>query len=35
VIRIDDHVGDGKSSPVHGLVEKRADVLTFLELALE
>jgi prolyl oligopeptidase len=34
VIRIDTDAGHGSGKPVHKLIDERADVLTFLELAL-
>jgi prolyl oligopeptidase len=35
VIRIDTDAGHGVGKPVHKLIDERADVLTFLELALQ
>jgi prolyl oligopeptidase len=35
LIRIDTDAGHGVGKPVHKLIDERADVLTFLELALE
>ncbi len=35
IIRVDTDAGHGLGKPVHKLIDERADVLTFLELALE
>ena len=35
LIRIDTDAGHGVGKPVHKLIDERADVLAFLELALE
>jgi prolyl oligopeptidase PreP (S9A serine peptidase family) len=35
LVRIDTDAGHGVGKPVHKLIDERADVLTFLELALE
>jgi len=34
VVRIDTDAGHGVGKPIHKLIDERADVLAFLELAL-